>query len=184
MTKVENFGQNFELAEIPFYKNDSLIFISFFSLFQILSHLFVETFLTKTASSRPLLATYIDVLLINIFLNQLRDTIATTKCEHILNKCIGFNYLAWVVFTIVMSVLCEACNVSFLTISQLYWHGVTCAFLCLKILIYNRFVRRQTESKFTLKKLFVLVKSNDYYFVFIPLRLFGLFKIFGWFNLI
>jgi hypothetical protein len=156
----------------------------FFFLFQILSHLFVETFLTKTASSRPLLATYIDVLLINIYLNQLRDTIATTKCEHILNKCIGFNYLAWVGFTIIMSVSCEACNVSFLTISQLYWHGVTCAFLCLKILIYNRFIRRQTESKFTCKKLFVLVKSNDYYFVFIPLRLYGLFKIFGWFDLI
>jgi len=140
----------------------------------------IDTLFTKSSSPRPLLATYIDVLLINIYFNQLRDT-TTTKCEHILNKCIGFNYLAWVIFTVVMSLTCEPYNVKFLTVSQLYWHGVTCAFLCAKILIYNR---AHQQSKFTSKKLFLLVKSNDYYFVLIPFRLYGLFRIFGWFDLI
>ena len=143
---------------------------------KVIFHMVLESYVPLRAS--PIFVSYADMTLVNIYLNQLRDKRISAKSEGDLNRCIGFNYAAWVAFTVLVSVLQR--NFPFLTASQLYWHGLTLAFFLAKIWMYNRV----NESKFNLsKQLFSLVKSNDYYFLFMPIRMYGLFRIVVWFDL-
>ena len=141
---------------------------------KVLFHYLLENYFADTVprSLHPVFTCYYDILSINIFLDRFWPK--SLKCKELLNQYLGLNYMVWIFFTVFLCVWAQ--NMRFLTFSQLYWHGLTIAFVLLKSAVSNK----RLPCGLDLLLVFDLVRSNEYYFVLIPLRLYGVFKIAGW----